>query len=62
METDPVCKMNIDQKQAAAHAEHAGITYFFCSDSCHKKFVAQPEKYTTPKTGGKPSGHAHGHS
>ncbi len=34
---DPVCGMEMD---------YQGATYFFCSDACHDKFVAEPEKYT----------------
>jgi YHS domain-containing protein len=42
MTTDPVCGMSIDEKKVAAHAEHGGTTYYFCSQGCHDKFVADP--------------------
>ncbi len=42
---DPVCGMEIDPKTAAAKMDYQGATYFFCSDACHDKFVAEPEKY-----------------
>jgi len=59
MATDPVCGMKIDEKGAAAKVEHAGQTYYFCSEACHKAFTANPEKYTGKAVGG--GGHA-GHS
>lgn len=45
MQTDPVCRMQIEPERAAAHAEHKGATYYFCSQGCHRAFVANPEKY-----------------
>ncbi len=47
MATDPVCKMNVEPAKAAAKVEHARQVYYFCSDTCHKAFVAEPEKYTS---------------
>ena len=43
---DPVCGMEIDPKTATAKMDYQGVTYFFCSDACHNKFMAEPEKYT----------------
>lgn len=45
--TDPVCGMTIDADQAVAKVEHAGKTYHFCSEACHKRFVAEPGKYAS---------------
>ncbi|MGC2459156.1 MAG: YHS domain-containing protein [Gallionellaceae bacterium] len=45
MATDPVCKMNVIPAKAAAKESFAGQEYYFCSDTCHKSFVAKPEKY-----------------
>src|SRR4051812_15078398 len=47
---DPVCGMTVDPERAQAAqppkvAEHAGKTYFFCSNGCVAKFKAEPEKY-----------------
>src|SRR4051812_43038691 len=47
---DPVCGMTVDPERARAAqppkvAEHAGKTYFFCSNGCVAKFKAEPEKY-----------------
>lgn len=44
---DPVCRMDIDPKTAAAHEQYKGNTYYFCSEDCHKRFVAGPGKYTS---------------
>src|SRR4051812_40816858 len=43
---DPVCGMNVDDPSAAKHhAEHAGVTYYFCSAKCRQKFAAEPQRY-----------------
>jgi P-type Cu+ transporter len=42
---DPVCGMEVDPTTAKHRAEHAGTTYFFCSDSCRRKFEARPEDF-----------------
>src|SRR5204862_275671 len=43
---DPVCGMDVDPGAAAGRsAEHAGVTYWFCSPGCREKFVADPERY-----------------
>ena len=46
---DPVCGMEIDPKSAAATEKYQGKTYHFCSEDCHKKFKATPEKYAAGK-------------
>jgi YHS domain-containing protein len=30
MAIDPVCKMEVDEKSAAATSEYKGTTYYFC--------------------------------
>lgn len=45
MVQDPVCHMDVDEKQAAGKVEYQGQTYYFCSASCQKTFEAQPAKY-----------------
>lgn len=47
MTKDPVCGMQIDERQAAAEAEHQGAIYYFCSSGCHKTFTADPARYAT---------------
>ncbi len=63
MATDPVCKMQIEEKQAAAKVEYAGQMYHFCSETCHKTFTADPQKYASvPPHGSHGGSHRHGHS
>lgn len=44
---DPVCGMELSSAQAAGHRDYGGATYYFCSDSCQKKFDADPAQYAT---------------
>jgi YHS domain-containing protein len=39
MVEDPVCGMRIDPDDAAARAEHEGMPYSFCSETCHEASV-----------------------
>ena len=43
--TDPVCGMSVDPQTTPHRHEHAGHSYFFCSDRCRAKFVAAPAHY-----------------
>jgi YHS domain-containing protein len=45
MAVDPVCKMNVDEKKAAATCEYKGKTYYFCAAGCKQAFAKDPEKY-----------------
>ena len=45
MAIDPVCKMDVDEKTAAATSEYKGQTYYFCAVGCKKAFDADPGKY-----------------
>ena len=40
--TDPVCGMTVDPTTARHSVEHGGTRYFFCSGSCHERFVKDP--------------------
>jgi uncharacterized protein (TIGR00725 family) len=42
---DPVCLMTTDPRHAAAMAEYKGQAYYFCSEGCRQKFLAQPEMF-----------------
>jgi Cu+-exporting ATPase len=44
---DPVCGMTVEPARAAGSVEHAGKTYYFCSQHCVKKFQVRPEYYTS---------------
>ena len=46
---DPVCGMTVDPATTAHHATHQGTEYHFCSARCRERFVADPEKYLSPK-------------
>lgn len=55
---DAACGMMIDAGQAVAEGntlDRDGVTYYFCSDRCKKKFGAQPEHYLALN----PSGRRH---
>ncbi|MDG6924929.1 MAG: heavy metal translocating P-type ATPase [Nitrososphaerota archaeon] len=43
MAKDPVCGMYVDEATAELKAEVRGVTYYFCSESCMREFLA-PEK------------------
>ncbi len=45
MATDPVCGMDVDEKQAHVKTEYEGETYFFCSQECQEEFEDDPETY-----------------
>jgi Cu+-exporting ATPase len=56
---DPICGMKVDPARAAAKRERAGNTYYFCGQSCAKKFDAERiEGATTASAGQKPAAHA----
>ncbi len=40
MKTDPICGMTVNEATALS-TEREGETFFFCSDHCRKKFLAQ---------------------
>ena len=51
MAKDPVCNMQVDEKNAAGSTLYKGITYFFCAKGCKEKFDKDPEKYLQKKKG-----------
>ncbi len=44
---DVVCGMDIDPNTADSQMEYQGETYYFCSNDCHAKFMAEPQKYAS---------------
>ncbi len=42
---DPVCGMDVDPNLAAATHIYAGITYYFCTQTCQDRFEVSPEIY-----------------
>ncbi len=51
MAVDPVCGMEVDEKQAAATSTYKGKTYYFCSRGCKVQFDKNPEKFLNAKPG-----------
>lgn len=43
--TDPVCKMTIEDKDAAGTSSYKGKTYYFCAEQCRNDFEKAPEAY-----------------
>jgi len=37
---DPICGMMVDPERAAAKSEREGVTVYFCSTACQRKFEA----------------------
>jgi len=62
MAIDPVCEMTVEPDKAAAKAEYQGVTYYFCSDGCHKAFTVAPQNYTQKIGSGKPNAGEKAHS
>jgi len=45
---DPVCGMVVKPATAKHRAEHDGQTFYFCSDGCKAKFLADPARFLKP--------------
>ncbi|MDP3720126.1 MAG: heavy metal translocating P-type ATPase [Acidobacteriota bacterium] len=48
---DPVCGMTIARADAVGTLDHAGHTYYFCSDTCLQKFRQNPGEFVGEKRG-----------
>ncbi len=48
---DEVCGMEFDANEAAATVRLGGLTYFFCSERCMRRFLEHPEWYVPLKPG-----------
>jgi len=46
MVKDPVCGVEVDEKNAPYKTVYANNVYYFTSLECQKKFGENPEKYT----------------
>jgi YHS domain-containing protein len=42
---DPVCGMELEERDVRFTSEYEGKTYSFCSLACKKKFDENPEMY-----------------
>jgi P-type Cu+ transporter len=49
MAKDPVCRMNVEPGSAKHSTEYGGHTYYFCSQGCKTKFVADPASFLGEK-------------
>ena len=45
MAKDPVCGMEVEEKEAAATAVHEGTSYYFCAQSCKERFEKTPGEF-----------------
>jgi len=43
--SDPVCGMEVVDKDQAVSVGFQGETVYFCSEVCRDKFLADPERY-----------------
>jgi Cu+-exporting ATPase len=48
MAEDPVCGMEVNERQAAATAQHQGHTYHFCCADCKREFDRSSGRYAQP--------------
>ncbi len=49
MAIDPVCKMQVDEKNPPATSEYKGQKYYFCAKGCKIAFDKNPEKFLGKK-------------
>lgn len=42
---NPVCGIAVSMANPKHVETHAGVSYYFCCDCCHKAFLGDPEKY-----------------
>ena len=45
MAKDPVCEMEVKEKEAVATYEYRGKTCYFCAVGCKEKFAKDMEKF-----------------
>ena len=45
MGLDPVCKMEVNPASAAAQSDYEGQAFYFCSETCKRKFDESPQRY-----------------
>ncbi len=50
MAKDPVCGMEVSVNSAVAQETFQGTNWYFCSESCHEKFRADPAEYAGSET------------
>lgn len=45
MAKDPVCNMQVDEKEAEYQSQYGGTKYYFCSEECKEEFEGEPEQF-----------------
>lgn len=45
MATDPVCGMEVEERNSTISSEYEGKTYNFCSEECKEVFETNPAPY-----------------
>ena len=45
MAKDPVCGMEVNEREAAATYDYKGKTYYFCAVGCKEKSAQTAEKF-----------------
>jgi YHS domain-containing protein len=45
MPFDPVCRMDLDDRNAVASSDYQGKVYWFCAHTCKEAFEEDPERY-----------------
>jgi len=45
MAVDPVCNMEVDEKQSEHKSEHMGRILYFCCEECKREFDRDPSQY-----------------
>jgi Cu+-exporting ATPase len=53
--TDPMCGMTVDPAAGGPHVDRGGETFYFCSEHCQERFVADPAAALRTRQ------HDHGH-
>lgn len=48
MAIDPVCGMDVNEKNPPAKTEYNGTVYYFCSHNCRNTFEEDPEEFVRP--------------
>ncbi|HLG97012.1 MAG TPA: YHS domain-containing protein [Bryobacteraceae bacterium] len=51
MTKDPVCGMQVDERNAPANSIYEGAYYAFCCDRCKDEFDSDPERYNGSQVG-----------
>jgi Cu+-exporting ATPase len=52
---DPVCRMKVIEGREAGTREYRGTTYYFCNESCQRRFEADPEGFLHPRPAARPA-------